>query len=351
MSDTGPPGDSEYTEQPGDAGLWARFLAAPTWVKVLIPVVIVVLALFIGVWIGQSGSDTSPEEELLQDIADELADQAEATTTTAAVVEVTTTIEETTTTVEEDPTTTEPEPTTTVEETTTAAPTTAPPTAAPTVAPPTAAPTSPAPTEPPPTEPPDTTAPADTEPPDTTAPADTEPTEPDTTPPSDSEPLRPGTVAASLDDLQASWNSAAESTAVAPITSWTPLDVPDHTASVADLGANLRLVALTDGSSGPVTLAVLVWLPLDDPADQPQQNALYRDAFAVLVRSVYPDATTEEQSTLAGELGLSAALPPAEEGASAEATLRRQRYRLAGLDVSGVPGVDTLISVESALAR
>ena len=74
MSDTGPPGDSEYTEQPGDAGLWARFLAAPTWVKVLIPVAIVALALFIGVWIGQSGSDTSSEEELLQDIADELAD-------------------------------------------------------------------------------------------------------------------------------------------------------------------------------------------------------------------------------------------------------------------------------------
>ena len=44
-------------------------------------------------------------------------------------------------------------------------------------------------------------------------------------------------------------------------------------------------------------------------------------------------------------------LPPAEDGTSAEATLRRQRYRLAGLDVSGVPGVDTLISVESALAR
>ena len=116
-------------------------------------------------------------------------------------------------------------------------------------------------------------------------------------------------MAASLDDFQASWNSAAENTAVAPITSWTPLDVSDRTASVADLGANLRLVALTDGSSGPVTLAVLVWLPLDDPADQPQQNALYRDAFAVLVRSVYPDATTEEQSTLAAELGLSADLP------------------------------------------
>ena len=267
------------------------------------------------------------------------------------MVEVTTTIEETTTTVEEDPTTTEPEPTTTVEETTTTAPPTAAPSAAPTAAPPTPAPTEPPPTEAPDTTAPDTTAPADTEPPDTTAPADTEPTEPDTTPSSDSGPLRPGTVAASLDDFQASWNSAAESTAVEPITSWTPLDVPDHTASVADLGANLRLVALTDGSSGPVTLAVLVWLPLDDPADQPQQNALYRDAFAVLVRSVYPDATTEEQSTLAGELGLSAALPPAEEGASAEATLRRQRYRLAGVDVSGAPGVDTLISVESALAR
>ena len=350
MSETGPPGDSEYTEQPGDAGLWARFLAAPTWVKVLIPVVIVALALFIGVWIGQSGSDTSPEEGLLQDIADQLAAQPEATTTTAAVVEVTTTNEETTTTVEEDPTTTEPEPTTTVEETTTAAPTTAPPIAAPTAAP-TAAPPTPAPTEPPPTEAPDTTAPTDTEPPDTTAPADTEPTEPDTTPPSDSEPPRLGTVAASLDDFQAQWNSAAENTAVAPITSWTPLDVSGRTASVADLGANLRLVALTDGSSGPVTLAVLVWLPLDDPADQPQQNELYRDAFAVLVRSVYPDATTEEQSTLAAELGLSADLPPAEDGASAEATLRRQRYRLAGLDVSGAPGVDTLISVESALAR
>ena len=351
MSDTGPPGDSEYTEQPGDAGLWARFLAAPTWVKVLIPVAIVALALFIGVWIGQSGSEHErgrgappghrrragrpgrgddhdggggrghddhrgddhhrrggPDHHGAGADDDGGGDDHRRADHGAPHRRAH------------------------------RRPTAAPP------APPrhdSAADT----------EPPDTTAPADTEPPDTTAPADTEPTEPDTTPSSDSEPLRPGTVAASLDDLQASWNSAAESTAVAPITSWTPLDVPDHTASVADLGANLRLVALTDGSSGPVTLAVLVWLPLDDPADQPQQNELYRDAFAVLVRSVYPDATTEEQSTLAGELGLSAALPPAEEGASAEATLRRQRYRLAGLDVSGVPGVDTLISVESVLAR
>ncbi len=103
-------------------------------------------------------------------------------------------------------------------------------------------------------------------------------------------------------------------------------------------------MVLTDDPSPAVIWAVLVWLP-EDPAVQAQQNQLYQDAFAVLVRTVNPAATADQQSSLAVQLGLSAELPPAADGTKAAATLEPQRYVLRALDISGVPGVDTLIGV------
>jgi hypothetical protein len=308
------------------------------------------LAIAIGVLIGQAGSGDSTSsadqqtDELLEAIAKKLA--VDAVTTTVPVetstVEVTTT--EPVETTEAEVTTTEGV-TTTSEVTTTEAATTT------TEAATTIAPTStkaPPPTEPPPTEPPPTEA-LPTEAPPTEAP----PTEPDTTPTSDAPvdtdiPAVPGGLAGSREELQTTWNSVAKGSDVASISAWAPLDLPGEDASVADLGGNIRLVALTDGESGPVTRVVLVWLPLEDPEQQSEQNAAYRDAFAVLMKTVDDGVTSAQQANVADQLGLSADLPPAADGTEAEVTLEPEHYVLRALDVSGVPGVDTLISVTSA---
>ncbi len=49
MSDTGGPAGPEYTEEPAATGLWARYLAAATWIKVAIPAAVVAFAVGIGV--------------------------------------------------------------------------------------------------------------------------------------------------------------------------------------------------------------------------------------------------------------------------------------------------------------
>ena len=96
-------------------------------------------------------------------------------------------------------------------------------------------------------------------------------------------------------------------------------------------------MVLTDDPSPAIIWAVLVWLP-EDPAVQAQQNQLYQDAFG-------------EQAILAGQLGLSTELPPAADGTEAAATLEPQRYVLRALDISGVPGVDTLIGVTGSAPK
>jgi hypothetical protein len=361
MSDSGAggPGVPEYTPEPPERGLWARYLASPTWVKIALPVAVVIVVVLVGVLIANAFDDSSTEdetEELLEEIAEELADQeATATTTTipVTVAETTTTVAETTTTV--------PETTTTVPETTTTIPTTTTTTTAPVVPtttttttttttvpattttstttttepPPTEAPpTEPPPTEPPPTEPPPTEPPP-TEPPDTEAP-DTEP--PDTEP-----GLPAGALFGSLDDLQSAWNDTVQGSSVAPVNAWTPMTVLGRAVNVANLGGNLRLAAVTD-DDGFVTHVVLAWLPLADESQQAEQNIQFQDAFAVLVRTVNPGASTTQQADLAAQLGLSSEQPPFPEGAEARAALPPDRYQLEVVDIPGEDGPTTLIA-------
>jgi hypothetical protein len=195
-------------------------------------------------------------------------------------------------------------------------------------------------TEPPPTEaPPTTEAPPDTEPPDTEAP-DTEP--PDTEP-----GLPPEALFGSLDDLQSAWNATAQGTSVAPVDSWTPTTVLDRAVNVANLGGNLRLAAVAN-DDGFVTHVVLAWLPLADDAEQSQQNAQFQDAFAVLVRTVNPGASSSQQAGLAADLGISAEQPPFPEGAEARAALPPDRYQLKVVDIPSQDGPTTLIAATSA---
>jgi hypothetical protein len=195
-------------------------------------------------------------------------------------------------------------------------------------------------TEPPPTEaPPTTEAPPDTEPPDTEAP-DTEP--PDTEP-----GLPPEALFGSLDDLQSAWNATAQGTSVVPVDSWTPMTVLDRAVNVANLGGNLRLAAVAN-DDGFVTHVVLAWLPLADDAEQPQQNAQFQDAFAVLVRTVNPGASSSQQAGLAADLGISAEQPPFPEGAEARAVLPPDRYQLKVVDIPSQDGPTTLIAATSA---
>jgi hypothetical protein len=364
----GGPGVPEYTPEPPERGLWARFLASPTWVKIALPVAVVILAVLAGVLIAQAGDNSSDEdetEELLEEIAEELADEEAATTTTipvtlpstTTVAETTTTVEETTTTIAET-TTTAVATTTTVPATTTTvpvAPTTTTTTTTTTTVPATTTTSTTTTTEPPPTEaPPTTEAPPDTEPPDTeapdTEPPDTEPSDteaPDTEPP-DTEPgLPPEALFGSLDDLQSAWNATAQGTSVAPVDSWTPTTVLDRAVNVANLGGNLRLAAVAN-DDGFVTHVVLAWLPLADDAEQPQQNAQFQDAFAVLVRTVNPGASSSQQAGLAADLGISAEQPPFPEGAEARAALPPDRYQLKVVDIPSQDGPTTLIAATSA---
>jgi hypothetical protein len=364
MSDVGGSGLPPYTPKSGGTGLWARFLASPIWVKIAVPVAIVLLAVFVGVLIARSDDSSSSEEEteeLLEELAEELAENeaAAGSTTTIPVTlpETTTTVAETTTTVAET-TTTVAETTTTIATTTTAPattttvpPTTVPATTTTTTVPPTTVPpattttttapttTTPPTTEPPPTEPP-TTEPPPTEPPTTEAPP---PEPPDTGRP-------PGSLFANLNDLQVAWNATAEGSSVAPISAWTPMTVLDHAVNVANLGGNLRLAAVT-GEGGFVSHVVLAWLPLADESEQPQQNAQFQDAFAVLVRTVNPAASSSQQADLASELELSSEQPPFPEGAKGRALLVPDRYQLEVVDIPGQDGPTTLIAATSAAPR
>ena len=82
------------------------------------------------------------------------------------------------------------------------------------------------------------------------------------------------------------------------------MTVLDRAVNVANLGGNLRLAAVAN-DDGFVTHVVLAWLPLADDAEQPQQNAQFQGAFAVLVRTVNPGASSSQQAGLAADLGIS----------------------------------------------
>jgi hypothetical protein len=130
---------------------------------------------------------------------------------------------------------------------------------------------------------------------------------------------------------------------MAPVNAWTPMTVLGRAVNVANLGGNLRLAAVTD-DDGFVTHVVLAWLPLADESQQAEQNIQFQDAFAVLVRTVNPGASTTQQADLAAQLGLSSEQPPFPEGAEARAALPPDRYQLEVVDIPGEDGPTTLIA-------
>jgi hypothetical protein len=371
MSDAGGSPDlPEYTPKPHGDGLWGRYLGAPTWVKVGIPLVVIALVLGVGVLIGQSGSGDSTSssdqstEELLALMAAKMAAEQAATTTvpeTTTTEAATTTTEEATTTEAETTTTTEA--TTVPETTTTLAPTTVPvpppTTATTTTTVPATKPTIPEtkptipetqPTEPEtkPTEP--ETKP--TEPETNPTEPETNPTEPETKPtePPSSEPVPPGALFASLEDFKTAWNSTAQGSSVGQIGDWVPIDLNGTQADMADIGGNLRVGAVVNGANGAVMQVALGWLPLTDESQQAAQNAAFQDAFSVLIRTVNPAATPEQQSGLASKLGITDAEPPFPTGTTTRATLAPERYLLEAVDVPGY-GAVTIVGARASLAR
>jgi outer membrane biosynthesis protein TonB len=369
MSDAGGSPDlPEYTPKPHGDGFWGRYLDAPTWVKVGIPLVVVALVLGVGVLIGQSGdgdstssSDQNTEELLALMAAKMAAEQAATTTvpeTTTTEAETTTTEEATTTTVAETTTTAEATtvPETTIPETSAAA-TTVPKTTTTTV--PKTTPTQPETTP----SKPDTSEPqSDTSEPssDTSEPSSdtSEPSSDTSEPPSDtSEPIvthpiviPPGALFASLEEFQSAWNSTAQGSSAGQIAKWTPIDVNGTQADMADIGGNLRVGAVVNGANGAVTQVALGWLPLTDDTQQAAQNAVFQDAFSVLIRTVNPGATAAEQSGLASDLGITDAEPPFPTGTTTRATLAPERYVLEAVDVPGY-GPVTIVGARSSRAQ
>jgi hypothetical protein len=355
------PGGAPVSPEPVHRpGLWHRYRAAPMWVRIAIPAAIVIVLVGLGLGIAAAVSDnnstasstttTAPggSDVLLLAVAKELATSPTTTTTIPSTTESTTTTlapttEATTTTTS----TTPPATTTTAPATTTTAPatTTAPTTTSSTTTTTEASTTSSTTT----TTEATTTSSTTTTTEATTTSSTTTTTEPNTSTSTGGAtiPLPPGRVALSVDAFQSDWN-AAVTNGVPMITSWNQMPIGDDIASVADLGGNIRVVLASRTRNGPVAAAILVWLPLTDDAAQPAQNTLYRNAFAVMMKSVNASVTPDQQTAVATTLGLTPSKPPFPVGASADATLAPQDYRLRAIQPAGQAAPDTMIAATMA---
>jgi hypothetical protein len=347
-----PPDAPTPDETPAEKSLWDRYREAATWVKVALPVALVAVLVALGALIANAVSDdsttasvtgstttTAPNNTtalLLVATATQLASDETstsiATTTipsTAAVPETTTSTEASTTTTAA-ATTTPPTSPTTAQPVATTAPTTAPP-----------ATTSTATTSTATTAPPTTTSTSST-----TAPPTTTTNKPTTT--TSVFQLPAGEIAVSPNAFKDAWNAAAKAGGVASISTWTQKPLAGQTGSGTSLGGNLRLVLLSNTDDSPVAAAVLAWLPLSDPSQQAEQNAAFQKAFDVLMTTVTASATSEQQATVATQLGLSATAPPFPDGSAANATLEGSQYQLKALVPAGQSGVYTLIGVSES---
>jgi hypothetical protein len=107
-----PPPPAQELEPTPKPGLWARYLLLPLWLRILIPVLLVLLLTLIGV-LAWSAFDDDEDEAAIEAVLEDLAEEAQTTPTTTIVEATTTTVEATTTT--EEATTTTEETTTTTE--------------------------------------------------------------------------------------------------------------------------------------------------------------------------------------------------------------------------------------------
>jgi hypothetical protein len=118
-------------------------------------------------------------------------------------------------------------------------------------------------------------------------------------------------------------------------------------AYVASLGGNVWLVALAQSPGAAIAQALLVWEPHVDNAQQPTQNALYRDAFQALMKTVNDSITALQRLKVTTQLGLTRRHPPYPDTTQKSAVQPPHQYDLFNLDPAQPtqPGPATVISV------
>jgi hypothetical protein len=120
----------------------------------------------------------------------------------------------------------------------------------------------------------------------------------------------------------------------------------------ANLGGNVWLVALAQTPGAAIAQALLIWEPNADSAQQPAQNALYRDAFQALMKTVNSSITAPQRLKVTAQLGLTRRHPPYPETTEKSAAQPPHQYDLFNLDPAHPtqPGPATVISVISSPA-
>jgi hypothetical protein len=115
----------------------------------------------------------------------------------------------------------------------------------------------------------------------------------------------------------------------------------------ANLGGNVWLVALAQAPGAAIAQALLVWEPNVDTAQEPAQNALYRDAFQALMKTVNSSITALQRLKVTAQLALTRRNPPYPDTTQRSSVQPPHEYDLFNLDPSHPtePGPATVISV------
>jgi hypothetical protein len=118
-------------------------------------------------------------------------------------------------------------------------------------------------------------------------------------------------------------------------------------AYLANLGGNGWLVALAQTPGAPIAQALLIWEPNVDSAQEPAQNALYRDAFQALMQTVNSSITGLQRLKVTAQLGLTRRNPPYPDSTAKSAVQAPHQYDLFNADPAHPtqPGPATVISV------
>jgi hypothetical protein len=353
MSDVNPPDEpdpSQLGDTPGGTdkpGLVQRFRKLPLWAQVLIPALVGGVLVAAGLLIANAASSkrsstatestttTTPSHAYTHGaavllIVTQLAQQSGTPPTQPATTLVPTSSTETTPSA-----TSSTEPSTTTPSTTEPSTSTTPPSTVAPTRPTSTASTEFATTAPPTTEPStSTTAPSTTAPPTGGLPA--------------------GTLADSPEAFATAWNHSVEGTQVpalsegpTPPPNFTQESVGDVAAYVADLGGNVWLVALAQAPGAAIAQALLVWEPNGDSAQQPAQNALYRDAFQALMKTVNSSISPLQRLKVTAQLGLTRRHPPYPDTTQKTAVQPPHQYDLFNVDPAHPtqPGPATVTSV------
>jgi hypothetical protein len=116
---------------------------------------------------------------------------------------------------------------------------------------------------------------------------------------------------------------------------------------LANLGGNVWLAALAQTPGAAIAQALLIWEPNVDSAELPAQNALYRDAFQALMKTVNNSITALQRLKVTAQLGLTRRHPPYPDTAQESAVQPPHQYDLFNLDSAHPtqPGPATVISV------